>query len=222
MRKVLVPVDASVGSAVGFLRAPVAFEIARSLPLRDDCFDVSQVNTSCSNSMQSEATAIVAAGALGAKLATRRAVEMRYLGQGHEISVPLPARRLTAADAKKLRAELREALRSAVRPADRGRAGGVPDLVGRTFQRSRRSNGESKKAKAGNSKATAERQTSVFDPVRGKLEKIPSYRRSGTRARRPARGPGAGGRAADHDAGAARLALPRHAARATLFSRHLK
>ena len=41
MRKVLVPVDASVGSAVGFLRAPVAFEIARSLPLRDDSFDLS-------------------------------------------------------------------------------------------------------------------------------------------------------------------------------------
>ena len=30
---------------------------------------------------------------------------MRYDGQGHEISVPLPARALTAADAAKLRAD---------------------------------------------------------------------------------------------------------------------
>jgi len=55
--------------------------------------------------MQKEATAIVAAGALGARLEARRAVEMRYLGQGHEISVPLPGRTLNARDAVRLRAE---------------------------------------------------------------------------------------------------------------------
>ena len=44
MRRVLVPVDASVGSAVGFLRARVAFEVVRSLRLLDDAFDVGSVN----------------------------------------------------------------------------------------------------------------------------------------------------------------------------------
>ncbi len=102
--RVLVPVDASVGSAVGFLRAPVAFELARSLAQRDDAFDAVAANRLL-GAMQREATAIVAAGALGAKLRTHRAVEMRYLGQGHEISVPLPERALAAADARKLRRE---------------------------------------------------------------------------------------------------------------------
>ncbi len=103
VRKVLVPVDASVGSAVGFLRAPVAFELARSLRMRDDSLDFSLVNLLLAK-MQGEAKAIVAAGALGAKLATRRSVEMRYEGQGHEISVPLPDGRLNARHARKLRA----------------------------------------------------------------------------------------------------------------------
>src|SRR6185436_18537014 len=44
MRAVLVPVDASVGSAVGFLRAPVAFEVVGSLRLLDHAFDIASVN----------------------------------------------------------------------------------------------------------------------------------------------------------------------------------
>ena len=104
MTKVLVPVDASVGSAVGFLRAPVAFEMVRSLRVRDDSFEFSRIN-SLLGKMQSEATAIVSGGALGAKLGTHRTVEMRYEGQGHEISISLPAGDLRAADAARLRKE---------------------------------------------------------------------------------------------------------------------
>ena len=104
MRRVLVPVDASVGSAVGFLRAPVAFELVRSFQARDDCFLAFQTNRLLEE-MEREATSIVSAGAMGARLETRRAVEMRYLGQGHEISVPLPDRALNARDAARLRAE---------------------------------------------------------------------------------------------------------------------
>jgi N-methylhydantoinase A len=175
MRRVLVPVDASVGSAVGFLRAPVAFEIARSLLLRDDAFDASRINLLLKN-MQGEATAIVAAGALGAHLETRRAVEMRYEGQGHEISVPLPPRRLTAADAKKLRAdyEKRYETQFGLRIAD------VPvefltwsvhvSAVSAVSFRSR----SVRTARASDSK---EKKT-VFDPVSGKLARIPAVRRA--------------------------------------------
>jgi N-methylhydantoinase A len=174
MRKVLVPVDASVGSAVGFLRAPVAFEIARSLPLRDDSFDLSRVNLLLEQ-MHDEATAIVAAGALGAKLGTRRAVEMRYLGQGHEISVPLPARRLTAADAKKLRAgyEQRYEAQFGLRIADVP----VEFLTWSVGVSTKQKEKKNKKMKTGSSKATPNHTSSVFDPLGGKLEKIPSYRR---------------------------------------------
>ncbi|OGA31091.1 MAG: hypothetical protein A3I65_03310 [Betaproteobacteria bacterium RIFCSPLOWO2_02_FULL_68_150] len=103
MQRVLVPVDASVGSAVGFLRAPMAFELARSFALREESFDPAAINRLL-EAMQAEAAAIVAAGAPGAVLETRRLVEMRHLGQGHEMAVPLPARALVQDDCAALRA----------------------------------------------------------------------------------------------------------------------
>ena len=174
MRKVLVPVDASVGSAVGFLRAPVAFEIVRSLLVREDGFSFFEINKLLEQ-MQEEATAIVAAGALGAKLQTYRVVEMRYLGQGHEISVPLPAGRLKAADAKRLRAdyEFRYEQQFGLRIPD------VPvefltwsvNVSTASLDLSVKNNMEKK------AKATSSSKRKVFDPSSGKLENIPSFLR---------------------------------------------
>jgi N-methylhydantoinase A len=174
LQKVLVPVDASVGSAVGFLRAPVAFEVVRSLQVRDDAFPVSEINALL-NTMQRDATEIVAAGALGAKLETRRSVEMRYLGQGHEISVPLPAGALKAADAKKLRADYEKryeaqfGLRIADVPVEFLTWSASVSTFAPVSRRSR-----SVKAK---SISISKRKKSVFDPVSGRLESIPTYRR---------------------------------------------
>src|SRR5438445_275433 len=42
-------------------------------------------------------------GARGAPITERRLAYMRYVGQGHEITVPLPLRDLTAQDANTLR-----------------------------------------------------------------------------------------------------------------------
>jgi N-methylhydantoinase A len=102
--RVLVPLDASVGSAVGFLRAPPAFESARSLGQREDRFDAAAMNRLLA-AMEAEARAIVAPAAAGTALAVHRAVEMRYLGQGHEIAVPLPEGALDEDSVRALRAE---------------------------------------------------------------------------------------------------------------------
>ena len=172
--RLLVPVDASVGSAVGFLRAPVSFEVVRSLLLRDDSFEFSRVNLLLEK-MQDEASAIVSAGALGAKLEAHRSVEMRYEGQGHEISVPLPAGKLRAADAKKLRAdyEARYEQQFGLRIAD------VPveflawSVNVSTVAADRKNS--NKKIKS--SKAIPRSKRTVFDPASGKLESIPSFQR---------------------------------------------
>ena len=42
--RVLVPSGAGVGSAIGFLRAPVGYEVVRSLYQRFASFDVAAVN----------------------------------------------------------------------------------------------------------------------------------------------------------------------------------
>ena len=101
--KVIVPPNAGVGSAVGFLRAPVAYEVVRSRYMRLDGFDASAANA-LFDALKAEAKAVVESGASGRKLEERRTAYMRYVGQGHEIVVPVPARTLAVADTKDLRA----------------------------------------------------------------------------------------------------------------------
>ena len=101
--RVLVPVGAGVGSAIGFLRAPVGYEVVRSLYQRFSTFDVDAVNALLAD-MAREAEDVVAQGSFGAPVGQTRLAYMRYVGQGHEIAVKLPARPLTAADIPQLRA----------------------------------------------------------------------------------------------------------------------
>ena len=100
---VLIPRGAGVGSAIGFLRAPVSFEVVRSLYQRFSSFDAAAV-TALLGEMEAEAGAVVASGSFGAATTGRRLAFMRYVGQGHEIPVPLPAGPLSAADVPAIRA----------------------------------------------------------------------------------------------------------------------
>jgi N-methylhydantoinase A len=101
--RVLVPSGAGVGSAIGFLRAPVGYEVVRSLYQRFRSFDVAAVN-GLLDDMVREAEAVVAAGSFGAPTTQTRIAFMRYVGQGHEIPVALPARTLVEADVAAIRA----------------------------------------------------------------------------------------------------------------------
>jgi N-methylhydantoinase A len=101
--RLLVPSGAGVGSAIGFLRAPVGYEVVRSLYQRFSRFDVAAVNALLAT-MSEEARAVVAPGAFGAELAESRLAFMRYVGQGHEIAVAIPARALTPEDVPAIRA----------------------------------------------------------------------------------------------------------------------
>jgi N-methylhydantoinase A len=74
----------------------------RSRHARLDAFNVDAVSDLL-DEMATEARALVEPGAAGAPVRERRAAFMRYLGQGHEITVELPNRRLTEADLAGLR-----------------------------------------------------------------------------------------------------------------------
>jgi N-methylhydantoinase A len=102
IRRVLVPSGAGVGSAIGFLRAPVGYEVVRSLYQRFSSFDVAAVNALLAD-MESEAIAVVAQGSFGAPVNQNRIAYMRYVGQGHEIPVPLPVRTLGEEDVAQIR-----------------------------------------------------------------------------------------------------------------------
>ena len=95
--RVIVPKGAGVGSAVGFLMAPIGYEVVRTrlVDLRD--FDPEFVNGIFMD-MRQEAEEVVRLGAPDAELVETRTAYMRYRGQGHEISVQLPSRPFMAND----------------------------------------------------------------------------------------------------------------------------
>jgi N-methylhydantoinase A/oxoprolinase/acetone carboxylase beta subunit/N-methylhydantoinase B/oxoprolinase/acetone carboxylase alpha subunit len=88
--KIIIPPNPSVGSAVGFLFAPVCYEIVRSYHALIKAFPFDAINAMLTN-LEAEATTIVIAGAAGEPLSIKRIAFMRYAGQGHEIEVSIPA-----------------------------------------------------------------------------------------------------------------------------------
>ena len=86
--RVLVPPAAGVGSAVGFLTAPVAYEVVRSRYMRLGDFDAAAVAATM-REMRAEAETVVAPIASAPLEETRQAF-MRYCGQGYEIAVEVP------------------------------------------------------------------------------------------------------------------------------------
>ena len=102
LARVLVPPNAGVGSAVGFLVAPISYELVKSRYMRLDNFDFAGASALLAG-MSKDARALVEPGARGAPITERRLAYMRYVGQGHEITAPLPLRDLTADDARELR-----------------------------------------------------------------------------------------------------------------------
>jgi len=102
VRRIVIPPDPGVGSAVGFLHAPVSFEIVRSLYMTLDDFDIAAVNL-LFDDLINEGERVVKAGAPGSPLCRSRKAFIRYKGQGHEIEISLPDRTLEGDDINSLR-----------------------------------------------------------------------------------------------------------------------
>jgi len=85
--ELLVPPGAGVGSAIGFLRAPFAYEAVRSFYTHTDDFDWVGANQVLAE-LATEAESFVRQGT-DADVTVERQVAMRYKGQGWEIPVRL-------------------------------------------------------------------------------------------------------------------------------------
>lgn len=89
IRRVIVPQNAGVGSAVGFLRSPVAFESAISVISTLDSID-SQVLTERVHQQLAYVRNIVGEAVGSDSITTLIKAELRYQGQGLELFIDLP------------------------------------------------------------------------------------------------------------------------------------
>jgi len=90
LKRLIVPLGAGVTSALGFLVAAPAIDYVRSYVSRLEQLDWAHLNT-LFEEMEIEARAlIVDAGAQFDEITLTRTADMRHIGQGFEIAVPIP------------------------------------------------------------------------------------------------------------------------------------
>ena len=99
---VIIPTNASVGSAVGFLKAPVGYEVVKSLRMLLNRFETDKVNDLLEK-MKNEAQSIIQSDTSSIKFVEERFAFMRYAGQGHEIKVQVDNNLLTQSDISKIK-----------------------------------------------------------------------------------------------------------------------
>jgi N-methylhydantoinase A len=169
---IIVPKGAGVGSAIGFLRAPVAYEITKSAVISLEDFNAGRVNKLLA-SMTADARAVVAP-ALGKTKPTLHVIaDCRYVGQGHEIRVSVPVKKLVTADGARLKAEferLYEQVYGLRIPNQEAEAITWSVTVSSTAAKPKRA---AKAAKKAAPKPRSKR--TIYDPALGKQVSAPVY-----------------------------------------------
>ena len=90
VRKVICPLGAGVTSAVGLLGAPVAADLSSSLPMALAGWDIVKVRGVLDALAAQGREVVLASGVDEKDISVAYTVDMRHVGQGHEISVQLP------------------------------------------------------------------------------------------------------------------------------------
>jgi N-methylhydantoinase A/oxoprolinase/acetone carboxylase beta subunit len=105
--RVILPAAAGVTAAIGLLAAEVRFDVARTYVHRLDALDAAAV-TAMYEEMAAQALDVVRQSAVTSELAVTRSADARYVGQGYELTVPVPPGALDAAALATLRARFDE------------------------------------------------------------------------------------------------------------------
>jgi N-methylhydantoinase A len=87
---VISPFGAGVGSTFGLLAAPLAFDFVRSAYSRLDQLDWQFANGLLDEMAEEGRRILVNSGLAAIAISYQRTADMRYVGQGHEVSVTLP------------------------------------------------------------------------------------------------------------------------------------
>ncbi len=173
-KRVIIPGDAGVGSAVGFLLAPVSYEVVRSRQQLISDLDLEMVNSLFSD-MFEEADAVVSLAAGDSEMKQIRHAYMRYVGQGHELSVEIPNTTLTETSERLLRERFETAYRTLYGHAIEGVN---IEVLSWTLTLTEDSVSVLVEQSFGNDTAESEVTQSCFDATQAKLIDTPVYLRN--------------------------------------------
>ena len=99
------PFGAGVGSTFGLLAAPLAFDFVRSAYSRMDRLDWNLANRLLDEMAQEGRKVLESSGLRAHDIVYQRTADLRYIGQGHEVSVALPDGVLSVDDLPRIAAE---------------------------------------------------------------------------------------------------------------------
>jgi len=105
--RIVLPAAAGVTAAIGLLAADVKFDVARTYVRRLDAVDVAVLDAMYGE-MRAQAIAVVQESAVAGDVTISRSADARYVGQGYEVTVPVPPGRLDAAALERVRASFHE------------------------------------------------------------------------------------------------------------------
>ncbi|MEK7700526.1 MAG: hydantoinase/oxoprolinase family protein [candidate division NC10 bacterium] len=105
--RVILPASAGVTAAIGLLAAEVRFDVARTYVRRLDALDPASLNRTYEE-MGAQAMEVVRESTVSGEIAIARSADARYVGQGYELTVPVPSGTLDAAALARVRASFDE------------------------------------------------------------------------------------------------------------------
>jgi N-methylhydantoinase A/oxoprolinase/acetone carboxylase beta subunit len=105
--RIVLPASAGVTAAIGLLAAEVKFDVARTYVRRLDAVDGAALDTMYGE-MSAQAITVVQESAVAGEVVVTRSADARYVGQGYEVTVPVPHGRLDPPALERVRASFHE------------------------------------------------------------------------------------------------------------------
>lgn len=102
-RRIMVPPNAGVGSAMGFFTAPRAFDLLISHKVKLSQANFSEIEEIFQR-LEKEAKATLLSGQEGEEVRFQRSLDMRFVGQGSETNIGIDGRRFTDYTKEEIRA----------------------------------------------------------------------------------------------------------------------
>ena len=94
IRQIIIPPLAGVGSAFGFMTAPISFDFTRSYVASMSELDLDELNRILSELEQEGRAIVSAAGVPADDIRVKLSIDIRYVGQGYEVRIPFPMQTL--------------------------------------------------------------------------------------------------------------------------------